>query len=296
MKDVSSQKELRHYAEIETPSWAKMLRQAPSTAIQTIVFVEGKSDWDCFENRLFNKTLCKVKSLRGKKFAITALQRCRSISVPGVIAVLDADFDRLNGNSLEAEDLFYCDGHDAEIMMSLTNAFDDLVRIVGDKEKIELAKEKTGRDIRELLLNMGAPIGAAMIVNFEKDWKLGFKELDYERFIDAQAFRCDENKLAVFLTKRRPDLCIDPRIYAKLIQKKVCEIENPRDLCRGHDLSAIFAMCFDKKCLGDYITRSNNIEEALRREFGLAEFKTTELYRKLTDWQEQNSESPYRVF
>ena len=293
MQKFASAKSLRDFSEEVTPTRLRMHRQRDKSTC--LVLVEGESDLVIFDSRLFNDDACKIWQMNGKKGVLSTINQIREWGLPGVIAILDADFDRIIGNTQDSNDVFYCDGHDAEIMMSLTNAFDDLVRIAGEKDKLDRAKKKTGRSILDMLLDMGAPIGAAMLIDRENDWNLSFKELDYVSFIDSREFICDEDKLAECLAKQKPALCIDSRTFAKLIRKKVRDIDNPKELCRGHDFSVIFAMCFAKRNTSDFLSRAKDIEDALRIGFRHAEFETTELYRKLIDWQRNNRENIYRV-
>ena len=294
MKDFSSLKSFRDCFGEVTATRLRMHRQNDKTTC--FVLVEGESDLAIFEARLLNGATCKIWQLNGRKEVLTAISQTRLGNVPGVIAIVDADFDRLIDNALESDDLFYCDGHDAEIMMSLTNALEEVIRFKADPVKVEAAKAKKSQSIRDILLDMGTPIGAAMLIDFKNGWNLSFKELEYESFIDARNFHCDEDKLSRALVKQKPALCIDPRDFANQIRNKVREIDNPSELCRGHDFCRIFALCFAKGSPREFLTRAKDIEEGLRMVFQRAQFETTELYRKLIDWQGNNSGHPYRVF
>ena len=283
---------LRNHADEVTASRIRLHRQQDKT--NSIVLVEGESDLLCFDARLLNGDFCKVWQMNGRERVVEALTQVRNWDIPGVIAIVDADFDRISGSIIEANDLFYCDGHDAEIMIGLTSALDELIRFKADEKKIETAKEKYNQSIREIVLNMGAPIGAAMLVDREKDWKLSFKELPYEKFIDRKDFVCDENELAKILVQQRLSACIDQRDYAKKIRQKVREINSAIELCRGHDFCKIFALCFAKGNPNNFLDKAKDIEDGMRMVFQRAQFETTELFSKLIRWQTQNSAS-YRI-
>ena len=294
MKDFSSLKTFRDCIDEVTPTRLRMHRQNDKTTC--FVLVEGESDQAIFEARLLNGATCKIWQMNGREGVLTTINQTRLWNLPGVVAIVDADFDRLVDNALESTDLFYCDGHDAEIMMSLTNALDEVIRFKADPAKAEAAKAKKAQSLREILLDMGTPIGAAMLIDYENGWNLSFKELEYESFIDARNFLCDEGKLSRALVKQKPALCIDSRDFANQIRNKVREIDNPSELCRGHDFCRIFALCFAKGSPREFLTRAKDIEEGLRMVFQRAQFETTELYRKLIDWQTNDSRHPYRVF
>ena len=289
---ASHPKSLRQHADEVTATRIRLHRQQDKT--NTIVLVEGESDLNSFEARLLNGSACKVFQMSGRDPVVEAMRQSRDWSLQGVIAIVDADFDRIYKSVLETDDLFYCDGHDAEIMMSLTSAMDELIRFKADRNKVESAEKKHHQSIRDILLNMGAPIGAAMLIDREMNWKFSFKELPYVDFIDKKEYVCDECCLARAIAQQKPALCIDAKDYGIKIRQKVREVDNPVELCRGHDFSKIFALCLAKGNPSNFLEKSKDIEDGLRMAFQRAQFEVTALFNKLVRWQEDNGKS-FRV-
>jgi hypothetical protein len=91
----------------------KMLRTKSSGAI---AIVEGDYDELIFR-KFFDVTLCAIFPAYGKQNAIDAIKILDTEGVRGVIVLVDADFDRLNGSTPDSSNVFLTDNHDIEIMM-----------------------------------------------------------------------------------------------------------------------------------------------------------------------------------
>lgn len=72
---------------------------------------------------------------------------------------MDADFWRLEGKQPASPNLFTTDTHDLETMILESKALEKLLTEYGSVTKIRKFTEKAGKDIRQALLDICAPIG-----------------------------------------------------------------------------------------------------------------------------------------
>jgi Protein of unknown function (DUF4435) len=96
----------------------KMLR---STFSGTFLLVEGNSD-DTFYKNFVDRSTCRLRVTGGKQRAIDILQILNNETSPngskfaGILAIIDADFDRLEPSPHQSPNLLRTDTHDLETM------------------------------------------------------------------------------------------------------------------------------------------------------------------------------------
>lgn len=90
----------------------------------------------------------------------------------GILAILDADFDLLEQKADADADLFFTDTHDLETMILQSSALDDIFEEYGSERKIMHLEQAQGKNIRELLLECGKPLGYLRWVSERKAFSL----------------------------------------------------------------------------------------------------------------------------
>ncbi|MEC4813496.1 MAG: DUF4435 domain-containing protein, partial [Scytonema sp. PMC 1069.18] len=91
---------------------ANAIRLQRSTYSGNFLLVEGTSDKTFYE-RFVDKLACKLVSVSGKPSSkqrvIEVLKILEKSSFPGILAIVDADFDRLETSSYSSPNLFRTD-------------------------------------------------------------------------------------------------------------------------------------------------------------------------------------------
>ncbi|MDC0833894.1 putative cytoplasmic protein [Geitlerinema sp. FC II] len=111
--------------------YANQIRLRRSTYNGTFLLVEGSSD-KTFYSRFVDRSVCELVSVSGKPsskvLVIEALRILESDSnFLGVIAIVDADFDRLSNCIYDSPNLLYTDTHDLETMLIKSPAFEKFI-------------------------------------------------------------------------------------------------------------------------------------------------------------------------
>jgi hypothetical protein len=140
--------------------YANELRMRRSTHQGTFLIVEGDSDAKCYR-QLIDTSCCQLVIARNRNMAISVLKILQAPVVPGVIAIVDKDFDELNGTLPEIPNLFFTDTHDLETMLLRSPALEKLLGEFASEEKLA----KFGRDVRDVILNSGCTIGYLLWVS-----------------------------------------------------------------------------------------------------------------------------------
>lgn len=137
---------------------ANSVRMVRSQDPRAFLIVEGETD-EVFFERFTDPIRCKVVVAEGRANAIEAFEELQRTRFAGVLVVVDADFNVLNGHLPLPLGLLFTDTHDLETMLIASPAFDKLLRSVGKKNKLRAFDDKHGA-MREKLLTSAAPLGA----------------------------------------------------------------------------------------------------------------------------------------
>lgn len=86
----------------------------------SFVLVEGRADQKLY-GKFIVKERCQILLCGSKQQVLAAVDILQG-NLPGVIAIIDADFAHAAGEVPEHDNIFMTDGHDAEMMILSTRA------------------------------------------------------------------------------------------------------------------------------------------------------------------------------
>jgi len=256
------------------------------------LIVEGHSDKLIYE-RLVNKQEVRVTIASGKNNAIKALSILeKEDNFRRVVAVIDADFSRIEQQIPDSNNLFLTDEHDLEMMLIKSAAFDKLLKERGSEEKIKAFTE----DIRETLLKLGQEIGKLRWLSLRNKLDLKFEGLNFKNFIDKENLSINIDKLIISIKNNSQKPSLDEQQIKQDLSVISDENHDPWQLCCGHDFISILAIAL-WKVLG---TRNANdvkkedLERELRLAYELSYFYQTQIYQLMINWQ--SNHHPYQIF
>jgi Protein of unknown function (DUF4435) len=278
--------------ELITPaSLANRVRQRRTTHQGSFLIVEGASDAK-FYGQLIDKACCQLlPPAQNRDKAIAALKILQQSSIEGVVAIVDKDFDELNGTLPDLPNLFFTDTHDLETMLLKSPALEKLLGEFASEEKLE----KFGRDVREVILAAGCTIGYLLWVSLQDGLHLTFEGIDFPKFIDEQTLTIDEARLIEEVKKKSQKAGLKTPELQQRLHRQKAPTHDRWQVCRGHDLINILVMGF-RKALGS--KQSNKVTvEILERDLRLAYeqryFQTTQLHGTIGQWERHHP--AYRI-
>ncbi|MCD1293558.1 hypothetical protein CUJ83_00920 [Methanocella sp. CWC-04] len=271
------------------------------------LIVEGTSD-ALFFRQFVDEKDCKILVAGGKYHVIEALRKIDGDDEKRVIGIVDSDYSRLDGESLEMPNLFMTDTHDLETLIIRSQALNKFLIQYASYTKLNsfvVRYDRTSQqepDIRHILVNSGKYLGYFVWLNQRKGWNFDFSDIDYGRFVDAETLRIDSNRMVEHVVSR----CNGKRRYYidevenslfKMIRSKGGE-DDLWQVCRGHDLVEILLIGI-KRIFGydgakDLVNSREDVERNLRLSFGVIHLVSTSLYASLREWERNNPQ--YRVF
>ena len=254
----------------------------------TILIVEGSTDKRVY-GRLVSETECRLIHATGKDKAIGALKLLENGGFDGVLTIVDADFQRLDGVELDSSNLLMTDSHDLETMILHSDALDNVLSEFGSARKIE----KLGRPLREILLECGLPIGYLRWLSSptKDDLSLKFKELSFDKFVDEKTLCVDVDNLIRELKTNSKDSALDYNVTKLKVMTLMGAGHDPWQVCSGHDLVLILSIglrnIFGNSRRGKTVT-SDQVDGMMRLAYNYSHFRSTGLYNSIRDWEKSN--------
>jgi len=270
---------------------ANSIRLLRSAHEGVFLIVEGHSDKLIYE-RLVNKQEVRVTIASGKNNAIKALSILEKENFRRVVAVIDADFSRIEQQIPDSNNLFLTDEHDLEMMLIKSAAFDKLLKERGSEEKIAAFS----KDIRETLLKLGQEIGKLRLLSLRNELNLKFEGLKFGKFIDKEKLSINIDELIRSIKNHSQKLSLDEQQIKQDLSVISDENHDPWQLCCGHDFISILAIALCK-VLGTWNAndvKKEDWERELRLAYELSYFYQTQIYQLMVNWQSNNH--PYQIF
>ena len=133
-------------------------RHYPGNELLSFLIVEGDTD-RVFYERWTDINRCQIFIAYSKSTAIQVISILEKNMIPGILAIVDADFDVLEGKFPHSPNVLFTDTHDLETMMMKSPGLQKVLSVFGSREKIKEITEATGKDVLTLLLECGITVG-----------------------------------------------------------------------------------------------------------------------------------------
>ncbi len=265
-------------------------RKYPGNHHLSFLIVEGETDKKLYEAYI-DTDKCQVTIADGRDNAEEVLSLIEKEAFIGVLAIVDADFDILEGRPPPVQNLLLTDTHDLETMIIKSPALDKVLAEFGSTKKIAELVKRAGKDIRLILIECGAPIGYLRWVSLRADLSLSFEDLDFNKFVDKDALTVDVLKLIKAVKERAYNTAVDKSQKRTIMehdaQKSMdllkSDSHDPWHVCCGHDLVHILAVGL-QKAIGTHGAQTASaelVEKWLRLAFEHAHFRKTQLYSSI---------------
>lgn len=273
---------------------ANNIRLRRSNYSGTFLLVEGSSDKTFYE-RFIDKLACELVITAGKpsskQRAIEILKILEKSSYQGILAIVDADFDRLQDVFYTNPNLLRTDTHDLETMLINSPALDKVVTEFGSEEKIN----KFNRDIRTVLLEAGMPVGYLLWISQGDGLNLKFEGIKFSKFINENTLQIDQLKLICEVKNNSQAFSLKNEDLQQQLMSKKSQNRDRWQVCCGHHLVEILSFSLRKVFGSNKPTdvEPNILERSLRLAYEQVFFLETELYSEIRRWERDNE--PFKV-
>lgn len=257
----------------------KLELRHPSTKKQIWLLVEGEDDVKIYTKLIENYNV-KVEHVFGGvenlKIAVEELIK----ETNRVIGIRDADFINLNNEHNDIHNLFITDYHDIEMLMiSSDRTFQSLIFEY-------LPSYGNILDIRMKILDVISFVGGIRYYNYINNLKLNFDGISFESFFDCQTLEINNFGLVDNINVRSKNKIIEIDYFS--VEEFIPSNIDLYNLCNGHDFEQIVSL-FIKCKNNNRNIKYKDIGKALRLSYNIEEFKKTNLYQNLKNWEIINS-------
>lgn len=274
---------------------ANTIRMQRSTFQGSFLLVEGDSDKK-FYNRFIDKFSCRLEICKGKpsskKRVINILEILNGSNFQGVLGIVDADFDHIEGTKYNNPNLVLTDTHDLETMLIQSPALDKIITEFGSEDKIK----EFNQDIRETLVKLGIKIGYLRWISQSEGLNLAFNKIEFRRFLDEKTLQINQIKLIQEIKNKSQDFSIPDTDLQKKLEDEEKENHDSWHICCGHDLVKILSIALCKK-IGSNNTNEVKVEileRSLRLAYEETYFYKTLIYSNICKWEINNK--PFKIF
>jgi hypothetical protein len=242
------------------------------------VLVEGEDDCKIYP-KFFQETMCKIEEVHGGcgqlEIAISQLLKYTN----QIIGIRDADFCHLTGNYSPYKNLFYTDCHDIEMTMIQNHTvFENIL--------YEYFLQTEAFDIKKNILKEASFVGYIRYYNNKNNDSINFKEIPFGKIVTNRDNNLclQEDLLIQELNNRSPDKTteIDKNMVKQFIDSN--EVKNLYQLVNGHDFIKLLSLRINLSIAVGKIN-PKDIAKSLRNTYRIDDFKQTQLYSKLLQWQ-----------
>lgn len=263
----------------------------------TCLLVEGQTDSVVFYPWIVHDT-CYLVPTDGKRNALDTLHKLETSNFTGVLAIIDADYDRHNGVTYASPNIVVTDTNDMETMLATSPALKKLLTQLLPVDKLSYL-EGFAKDVIDKAIELAASIGKVRLHSMLCNLSLTFERIRYEALIDVRALRVDEDRLVSEIHKRSntpvslSNLKTDLRGFSGHGTQLI-------ELCRGHDVTEILVIVIKTK-LQQYVQSTDAeqrvrgiaesrlvLERNLRMCYEYEHFRSTKMYRMIRDWEASN--------
>lgn len=268
------------------------------------VVVEASSDENIFA-KFFDQN-CVFFCFNGRERALQTMEQVNNSQIGEVLAVLDADFDRILNSLTTSPNIFYSDCHDVEMMMINSEAWENIVAHHasttvpknGTESKLAKFEKDSGKSLLENLLDCVFALGCMKFMNHTEKLELRFKSfhkgkykyLDYSKFINKRSLSVDIDglKKEVENKSEKQGFFKNNREFEIQFQNLLATQFDLWNLCNGHDVMNVLSLALEEavgnKKSGNKVS-GESLEEFLAIGFRFTDFRKTSLFQELSTFE-----------
>ena len=242
--------------------------------------VEGVNDLRFWSTRRHDA--CELVDGEGKFNVVGAVHRLDAEDIPGVLGIVDDDYDSLMGSSRTSRNLVATDAHDLECLLCRSPALNKVLAEFGIDRKIQEFEEAAGIGVRGGLLERAMVFGRLRWAARRHDLDIDSGAIHVPRFIDTDTWTVDGDALARAVSSGgSPHDC-------DVLKRHLEELPSadPWRVAHGHDMIQILRIGL-RRVLGTLPASkgTEDIARVLRAAISLDELQRTMLYADMRTWE-----------
>jgi len=263
---------------------ATEIRMGRSQSPRTLLIVEGRDDRLLME-AFVSQSTCRIEVAGGKQNVCDVIDILDAEGFNGVLGLVDADFDRIEGIPDRSHNLVMPECHDLIMMLVKSPALDRTITELGSRPKLETFNE----NVVDALLNRALPMGYLRLYSLRENLNLRFRDLNFSAWINRTTFMADTDKLIRTVKNHSQRQDLSDEKLAAVIKEMHGFMYDPYELCNGTDVIEILSIGL-RGVLGNRQAReveSELLKRCLRLAYSKQDFRSSSLKKEIEKWESQ---------
>lgn len=263
---------------------ANEIRMRRSQFNGVFLLVEGNDD-RLFMQNFISPESCQIEVARGKSNVCGVIAILDEDGFEGVLGVVDADFDRINGLPSKSPNLVMPECHDLVTMLVHSPALDRMLIEFGSEKKI--ASFTCNESVLAALTSRALLVGYLRLYSLRADLGLKFKDLTYSKWIKPGSFEPNVVELTKAVKNNSQRLDLATCVLVRSVEELCASDYDPREICNGADLIEILSIGL-RSVLGSNNAKSVTPElltSFLRAAYSDQNFSVSTLKKEILKWQ-----------
>ena len=277
--------------EIDAHSLANEIRLHRAKYSGSFLIVEGKNDTHLLK-RFHSRGKCQILTAFTRENVVGSIVLLDTDGISGVLGLIDRDYVDLVPEEINSKNVVYTEENDVEMMILCSPALEAVLAEYGSEDKIRSVQRESGKEVRELIFDAYAVIGALRVISKRDGLGLKFAGMSF-RFQNDNEIHIDvEAQFRHVLQRSRLPKKLRVKELQNAAEHLVKSVENNKKLCRGHDGAMILAKAL-RRLVGtdsqfDSKKRVGNLEKILRLAYERVYFKRTNTYLDIKMWEKRS--------
>ena len=274
---------------VTTHTVANEVRMMRTQHHGALLIVEGPTDKSAYRN-LLDSEACRIVVAQGKGNALGALEILEGDKFDGVLAIVDRDFDSLEGTAPLSENAFVTDLHDLECMMVASPAFAKVLDEYATSSRVVKFEKQAGCDVASALVTNATTLGYLRWVSIRENHRLDFEGITFSKFLERETLQIETKKLITEVKNNSQKHALDDSQIEADMESLCDDNHDPWHVSCGHDLLEILSFGLRRTIAsrsGQEVNRTS-LQRSLRLAYEAAFFEETALYKAVRYWEAAN--------
>lgn len=254
-----------------------------------LLVVEGSLDARVYRT-LVQQDACQIVVAHGKGNACGAIEILDDAGVEGVLAIVDADFDRLEGRQACSKNALLTDYHDLECMMMVSPAFAKVLAEYADASRLDTFERRADSSVATILAKNAMAIGYLRWLSLRQGLDLTFENLSYGKFTRRNDLDVNAGNLITEVKNKSQKPSLDESTIRSGIKSLRSPEHDPWQVSCGHDIIELLSFGLRRTLAARNAmdVRAESLERSLRLAYEGAHFRDTRLYCSIREWEVVN--------
>lgn len=251
----------------------------------SFLLLEGSTD----ARRLIQSvdgTKCSFVICFGKDNVIDATERLYDDGYPGILGMVDADFERIDGSPVPHECIVLSSVHDFDLEVALSDALKRYLDETCDREK--LSRCGGHAKVPAMLMEAIKPLSVLRFANEREQLRYDLEKINHEEFFDGTVVNIA--KMVDEVSRGRFGSAAAKADLIARVNKYMGRTFDFHQLTSGHDFCAALGLALRDRLGGRRPAQTwrREVELHLRLAFSLADMSGTPTYAEIRRWESDN--------